>query len=216
MSRTWVNVAAAEWSDCGGGRGNAGIRSSNLGKNMTKTPKPETESDLEREYHRNRSRKRRNSKQLNLPYGNLTMMNLKNSTPQIEPRAQRHWRRVGSAAAATPTTQNIQEIPDWAEMTRAQRKKWKKWGGGEGGKVPALTGVASPSRTPQPPNRNATANACAWRGGCVREQTSFLETGTSRAPPTRDREDRQVQTYYLPAPRPSSSALFQRACLAWD
>ena len=45
----WVNVAAAEWSDCGGGRGNAGIRSSNLGKNMTKTPKPETESDLERE-----------------------------------------------------------------------------------------------------------------------------------------------------------------------
>ena len=38
-----------EWSDCGGGRGSAGIRSSNLGKNMTKTPKPETESDLERE-----------------------------------------------------------------------------------------------------------------------------------------------------------------------
>ena len=36
---------------------------------------------------------------------------------------------VGSAAAATPTTQNIQEIPDWAEMTRAQRKKWMKWGG---------------------------------------------------------------------------------------
>ena len=36
---------------------------------------------------------------------------------------------VGSATAATPTTQNIQEIPDWAEMTRAQRKKWMKWGG---------------------------------------------------------------------------------------
>ena len=34
---------------------------------------------------------------------------------------------VGSATAATPTTQNIQKIPDWAEMTRAQRKKWKKW-----------------------------------------------------------------------------------------
>ena len=84
MSRTWVNVAAAEWSDCGGGRGNAGIRSSNLGKNMTKTPKPETESDLEREYHRNRSRKRKNSKQLNLPYGNLIIMNLKNSTQRIE------------------------------------------------------------------------------------------------------------------------------------
>ena len=73
-----------EWSDCGGGRGSAGIRSSNLGKNMTKTPKPETESDLEREYHRNRSRKRKNSKQLNLPYGNLTIMNLKNSTQRIE------------------------------------------------------------------------------------------------------------------------------------
>ena len=53
MSRTWVNVAAAEWSDCGGGRGNAGIRSSDLGKNMTKTPNPttETETDLEGEYH---------------------------------------------------------------------------------------------------------------------------------------------------------------------
>ena len=84
MSRTWVDVAAVEWSDCGGGRGNAGIRSSNLGKNMTKTPKPETESDLEREYHRNRSRKRKNSKQLNLPYGNLIIMNLKNSTQRIE------------------------------------------------------------------------------------------------------------------------------------
>ena len=84
MSRTWVNVAAAEWSDRGGGRGSAGIRSSNLGKNMTKTPKPETESDLEREYHRNRSRKRKNSKQLNLPYGNLIIMNLKNSTQRIE------------------------------------------------------------------------------------------------------------------------------------
>ena len=84
MLRTWVNVAAAEWSDCGGGRGNAGIRSSNLGKNMTKTPKPETESDLEREYHRNRSRKRKNSKQLNLSYGNLIIMNLKNSTQRIE------------------------------------------------------------------------------------------------------------------------------------
>ena len=47
MSRTWVDVAAAavEWSDCGGGRGSAGIRSSNLGKNMTKTPNPTTESD---------------------------------------------------------------------------------------------------------------------------------------------------------------------------
>ena len=84
MSRAWVNMAAAEWSDYGGGRGNAGIRSSNLGKNMTKTPKPETESDLEREYHRNRPRKRKNSKQLNLPYGNLIIMNLKNSTQRIE------------------------------------------------------------------------------------------------------------------------------------
>ncbi len=88
MPRTRVDVAAAavEWSDCGGGRGSAGIRSSNLGKNMTKTPKPETESDLEREYHRNRSRKRKNSKQLNLPYGNLIIMNLKNSTQRIEPQ----------------------------------------------------------------------------------------------------------------------------------
>ena len=86
MSRTWVDVAAAaaEWSDCGGGRGGAGIRTSNLGKNMTKTPNPTTESDLEREYHRNRSRKRKNSKQLNLPYGNLIIMNLKNSTQRIE------------------------------------------------------------------------------------------------------------------------------------
>ena len=34
MSRTRVDVAAAavEWSDCGGGRGSAGIRPSNLGK----------------------------------------------------------------------------------------------------------------------------------------------------------------------------------------
>jgi len=85
-----VAAAAVEWSDCGGGRGSAGIRSSNLGKNMTKTPKPETESDLEREYHRNRSRKRKNSKQLNLPYGNLIMMNLKNSTQRIEPTNTAH------------------------------------------------------------------------------------------------------------------------------
>ena len=26
----------------------------------------------------------------------------------------------------------------------------------------------------------------------------------------------KFKTYYLPAPRPSSSALFQRVCLAWD
>ena len=99
MSRTWVNVAAAEWSDCGGGRGNAGIRSSNLGKNMTKTPKPETESDLEREYHRNRSRKRKNSKQLNLPYGNLIIMNLKNSTQRIELGTRNKSRKRSSSNA---------------------------------------------------------------------------------------------------------------------
>ena len=44
----------------------------------------------------------------------------------------------------------------------------------------------------------------------------FLGTGTSCALFSGDREDRQVQTYYLPAPRPSSPALFQRVCLAWD
>ena len=103
MSRTWVNVAAAEWSDCGGGRGNAGIRSSNLGKNMTKTPKPETESDLEREYHRNRSRKRKNSKQLNLPYGNLIIMNLKNSTQRIELGKQRQQQdQKGGGGGSNP------------------------------------------------------------------------------------------------------------------
>ena len=39
--------------------------------------------------------------------------------------------------------------------------------------MPALTGVASPSRTPQPPNRNATANANAWGGGRARTPASF-------------------------------------------
>ena len=112
MSRTWVNVAAAEWSDCGGGRGNAGIRSSNLGKNMTKTPKPETESDLEREYHRNRSRKRKNSKQLNLPYGNLIIMNLKNSTQRIE---------LGGRNKAMPPPPSGKEV--W---TKKEKKNWKR------------------------------------------------------------------------------------------
>ena len=42
--------------------------------------------------------------------------------------------------------------------------------------MPALTGVASPSRTPQPPNRNATTAACAWGGGGARRPTSLLGT----------------------------------------
>ena len=89
-------------------------------KNMTKTPNPitETESDLEREYHRNRSRKRKNSKQLNLPYGNLIIMNLKNSTQRIELGAEvseANW-------AAEPEAEKSE-----ADQMRDTDEGWGNW-----------------------------------------------------------------------------------------
>ena len=150
---------------------------------MTKTPKPETESDLEREYHRNRSRKRKNSKQLNLPYGNLIIMNLKNSSQRIE---------LGETSK------------EQMEEVRGQR-----------GIAPAPWGVGSPSLLP-PANRNATANANARGGGCARTSTSFWGPAPLVLFSLGIEKTDKFTTYYLPAPRPSSSALFQRVCLAWD
>ena len=89
-------------------------------------------------------------------------------------------------------------------------------GGGEGGKVPAITGVASPSRTPQPPNRNATANANARGGGCARTSTSFWGPAPLVLFSLGIEKTDKFKPYYLPAPRPSSSVLFQRVCLAWE
>ena len=68
--------------------------------------------------------------------------------------------------------------------------------------------IPQPTATPLPPP--------APGGGARQDADLFLGTGTSCALFSGDREGRQVQTYYLPPPRSSSSVLFQRVCLAWD
>ena len=161
---------------------------------------------------------------LELPHGKTQINEYRKFNGKVdETWAERKTVMTGEVSAA----EAIQHKPPGHEMwSRAQRKKWRdkeakkqrkkdpRGGGGEKGTpgrghLISLSGAATfppPCQPAQTPPPNATA-----RGGAeLIRKRAFCAFSPG------DREDRQVQTYYLPDPRPSSPVLFQRVCLAWD
>jgi len=95
---------------------------------------------------------------------------------------------------------------------KSKRPKTKKLGGGGGGSWPHEAGSGpSAEWLPKPPEKTQRHCQCLRLEGGVRQEVDlFFGDRHLLCSFLWGSRDRQVQTYYLPAPRPSSSALFQR------
>ena len=135
------------------------------------------------------------------PCWGFKMLNLKNSTQWIEP--QKKGRNMEA------------QRKKWRDKEAKKQSKKTKGGGGEKG-TPGrghLISLSGAATFPPPPasQHKRHRQTPQLGGGCSSGNgLSVPSSRGSRTPTT------SAQAYYLPAPRSSSSVLFQRVCLAWD